>query len=358
MTHNEPTGLEDGFLELAQEQLERTREQVADLDGHIAELRRQRAAKANDAAKLDGLLSEPSALESSFLDLAREQLDQARVQVADLDDHIANRQSARTAAAHQAAHLEGLLNGPGVGQSTTAPGLDPQAPALSLTQRPFADADAVVNLIREQGAMHYHNIHSVLIERGFEIGGQGGADTLLSRYFNDPRLRRTARGTYDLAERVVSSNDSAAHHVVPADQHSQPKDGPELWLLTGRDGLNATGIFEDGKIRVRAGSRARKRTGNLSHSSQKALRIREQMINAGDLADKGTHYELVLDRVFDSPSLAAVVMSGTSLNGWLAWKNSEGLSLDEVHRQGAQKRQTRKPFRHEAAIKMPRPPVR
>ena len=358
MTHNEPTGLEDGFLELAQEQLERVREQAADLDWHVAELRQQRAAAASSTTKLEGLLSEPSALESSFLDLAREQLDQARAQVADLDDRIANGQREHAAAAHGVAQLEGLLNGPGVEQSTTAPGKDAQAPTLPQTRGAFADADAVVNLIREQGAMHYHNIHSVLVERGFEIGGKGGADTLLSRYFNDPRLRRISRGTYDLAEQAMSSNDSAAHHVVPADQHSQPKDGPGLWLLTGRDGLNATGIFEDGKIRVRAGSRARKRTGNLSHSSQKALRIREQMIDARDLADRGTYYELVLDRVFDSPSLAAVVMSGVSLNGWRSWKNSEGLLLDEVHRQGAQKRQTRKPFRHEATIKRPRPPVR
>lgn len=358
MTHNKPTGLEDGFLELAQEQLERTREHVVELDGHVAELRRQRAAAANSVAQLDGLLSEPSTLESSFLNLAREQLDQARARVADLDDRIANMQHARTAAVHQAAHLEGLLNGPDAEQPATAPGTDPPAPPPPPTRKPFADADAVVNLIRERGAMHYVDIHSMLVERGFEIGGKGEADTLLSRYFNDPRLRRTARGTYDLAEQGMSNDGSASHHVAPADQRSERKGDPNLWLLTGRGGLNATGIFEDGKIRVRAGSRARKRTGNLSHSSQKALRIREQMIDARDLADRGAHYELVLDHVFDSPSLAAVVMSGVSLNGWRSWKNSEGLLLDEVHRQGAQKRQARKPFRQDAAIKKPRPPVR
>lgn len=82
------------------------------------------------------------------------------------------------------------------------------------------------------------------------------------------------------------------------------------------------------------------------------------MIDARDLADRGAHYELVLDHVFDSPSLAAVVMSGVSLNGWRSWKNSEGLLLDEVHRQGTPKVQTRKPFRQDAAIKRPRPPVR
>ena len=221
----------------------------------------------------------------------------------------------------------------------------------------FADADAVVNLIREQGAMHYHNIHSVLVERGFEIGGKGGADTLLSRYFNDRRLRRIARGTYDLAERAMSINDSAARHVVPAEQHSQPHNGPELWHLIGRDGLIAAGHFENGKIRVRAGSWARKRTGSIA-SHAKATGIREGMIRSGQLEDKGNRYELREDRLFDNPSLAAIVMSGVSLNGWRSWKNSEGLSLDEVHRQGAQKKQTRTPFRQEAAVKRPRHPVR
>lgn len=358
MTHNESSGLEDGFLELAQEQLERTRAQVADLDGHVAELRQQRAAAANSVTKLDGLLSDPAALESSFLDLAREQLDRAHARVADLDDRIADGQHAQTAAAHQAAHLEGLLNGPDVEQPATVPGTDPQASASPLTRKPLADADAVVSLIRERGAMHYHDVHSVLVERGFEIGGKGGPDTLLSRYFNDRRLRRVARGTYDLAERAVTSNDSASHHVVPTDQRAQREDGPELWVLTGRDGLNATGTFEDGKIRVRAGSRARKRTGNLSHGSQKALRIREQMIDTGDLADKDTHYELVLDRVFDNPSLAAIVMSGVSLNGWRSWKSSAGVTLDEVHRQGVRTKRPRQPLRNVAGVKVPRHPVR
>lgn len=255
------------------------------------------------------------------------------------------------------AQLEGLLNGPDVEQPAPAPGKDAQAPALPQMPGAFADADAVVNLIREQGAMHYHNIHSVLVERGFEIGGKGGADTLLSRYFNDRRLRRIARGTYDLAERAMSINDSAARHVVPAEQHSQPHNGPELWHLIGRDGLIAAGHFENGKIRVRAGSWARKRTGSIA-SHAKATGIREGMIRSGQLEDKGNRYELREDRLFDNPSLAAIVMSGVSLNGWRSWKNSEGLSLDEVHRQGAQKKQTRTPFRQEAAVKRPRHPVR
>ena len=357
MTHNESSGLEDGFLELAQEQLERTRARVADLNGHVAELRQQRAAATRSATQLDGLLSEPSALESSFLDRAREQLDRARAQVADLDDRIANEQRAQTEATHQAAQLEGLLNGPDAEQPATAPGMDLPAPASPPTRKPFADADAVVNLISERGAMHYVDIHSVLVDRGFEIGGKGEANTLLSRYFNDPRLQRTARGTYDLVEQAASSNNSVSHHVVPTEQHSLPKDGPELWLLTGRDGLDAAGIFEDGKIKVRAGSHARKRIGSLARHV-KATGIRGRMIRSGQLEDRGDHYELREDYLFDSPSLAAVVMSGVSLNGWRSWKNSEGLLLDEVYRQGTPKVQTRKPFRQDAAIKRPRPPVR
>ena len=358
MTHNESSGLEDGFLELAQEQLERTQAQVADLDGHVAELRQQRAAVANSVAKLDGLLSDPTALESSFLDLAREQLARARAQVADLDDRIADGQHAQTAAAHQAAHLEGLLNGPDAEQPATAADTDPQAPASPPTRKPFADADVVVDLIRELGAMHYLNVHSVLVERGFEIGGKGGPDTLLSRYFNDRRLKRVTRGTYDLTERPEVDPSATPPQPEPTHPPTHPEERVEMWHLKGRQGLNAVGCFEGGSVTVRAGSQARKHTGNLSNSSQKALRIREEMIRTRQLTDKGSHYELVEDHVFDSPSLAAVVLSGVSLNGWRSWKNSAGMTLDEVHRQGGRAKRPRQPFRDVAGVKRPRHPVR
>jgi len=240
--------------------------------------------------------------EDGFIDLVQEQLELSRTELADIDAQIAELREERVAAAKRVEQLETLLNS---GDPVDLPPKD----------RKFADANAVVELITEHGqAMHYLDIFNELVRRGYAIGGKGQADTLLSRYHNDPRLERVARGTYDLVER--------------------PNTGP--WHLNGSDGLDATGHFESGGIRVCAGSQARKHIGSISKSNRKALRIREELIQAGQLEDKGSHYELQHDHVFDSPSLAATVMSGVALNGWKSWKNAEKQTLDQVHRQGTQ----------------------
>ena len=61
-------------------------------------------------------------------------------------------------------------------------------------------ADLVVDLLREVGRpLHYREIEQELRARGaIQAEGKNPANTLLARYFNDPRLYRPARGTYDL----------------------------------------------------------------------------------------------------------------------------------------------------------------
>ena len=61
-------------------------------------------------------------------------------------------------------------------------------------------ADLVVELLRETGkALHYREIEQELRDRGLiRVEGKNPANTLLARYFNDPRLYRPARGTYAL----------------------------------------------------------------------------------------------------------------------------------------------------------------
>lgn len=148
MPRTNRSGFQDGFMEIVQEQLEHSRQEVRDLDEQIADLQRERATAAKRVSQLEDLLGE-------------------------------NQSPARS---------EGVEFNP----------LPAQTPG---SLRPIADADTVVELIREHGqAMHYRDIHQILIDQGFEIGGRGQADTLLSRYFNDPRLVRIARGTYGLAD--------------------------------------------------------------------------------------------------------------------------------------------------------------
>ena len=247
--------------------------------------------------------------EDGFLEIAQEQLDRLRKRVAELDEQIREAQSERDQASKRIAQLEGLVGGSDLG-----PG------------KPFADADAVVNLIRERGQrMHYIEIYNELKRRGFQIGGQGNADTLLSRYHNDPRLKRVSRGTYDLVARSPRP---------PKPTPIGPDGNAELWYLEARDGISATGKFEAGGLRVLAGSKARKQhSESFQTSSKKSLYRREQLIREGAFVDRGSHYELQRDTYFENPSHAANVMRGVPLNGWVVWKNAAGQTLDDVHRQ-------------------------
>lgn len=60
---------------------------------------------------------------------------------------------------------------------------------------------------------------------------------------------------------------------------------------------------------------------------------RRELLQSGTIEEKDKEsYELVKDVVFNSPSRAASVVAGRSVNGWTAWKTEEGKTLDEVER--------------------------
>jgi hypothetical protein len=59
--------------------------------------------------------------------------------------------------------------------------------------------ELVVRLLRERGHLHYREIERELRSRGwYQAGGADPANTLLAKYFDDPRLYRPARGQYAL----------------------------------------------------------------------------------------------------------------------------------------------------------------
>ena len=163
MPYTPRSGFQDGFIEIVEEQLKLCLQEVRGYDQQIEEKR----------SEIDGLRVE------------------------------------RDAAALRAGQLRDLLG--------NNEDFDAAEVSTPIAPTRIADADAVVELIREHGeAMHYIEIHRTLVNRGFEIGGEGKADTLLSRYFKDPRLMRVSRGTYDLAERgkhMVSANEDRSQAV-------------------------------------------------------------------------------------------------------------------------------------------------
>lgn len=58
--------------------------------------------------------------------------------------------------------------------------------------------------------------------------------------------------------------------------------------------------------------------------------LRGELIEQGVLVREGTGYRLAQDYVFSSPSLAAGILLGNSVNGLTAWKTASGKALKEM----------------------------
>ena len=93
-------------------------------------------------------------------------------------------------------HIDALL-GETHGEAGEAVAAEPSGAADEREERPTADL--VVALLDEIGGpLHYREIARELETRGVTAEGKDPASTLLSRYFDDPRLYRPKRGTYAL----------------------------------------------------------------------------------------------------------------------------------------------------------------
>ena len=134
---------------------------------------------------------------NEFQAQAEQELRRLKATLHDLEEELADLQRKRNRVAEAVAHLQGLqgfLHLENDGHPT-----DVDAPIPSGQSRREADADRVVEYLQEVGKpLHYRRIYDGLHKRGLQVGGKDPANTLLSRYFNDPRLERVGRGTYAL----------------------------------------------------------------------------------------------------------------------------------------------------------------
>lgn len=105
--------------------------------------------------------------------------------------------------------------------------------------------------------------------------------------------------------------------------------GGEDYFLKA-DGADARAQFlDDGSLNVLVGSLARiKETESFSGWSKVA---RQKFLEEGTLigSGDGVSYRFTKDIVFSSPSAAAATIVGRAINGWTAWKDRNGKTLDE-----------------------------
>ncbi len=92
--------------------------------------------------------------------------------------------------------------------------------------------------------------------------------------------------------------------------------------------IKARGVESSGGFIVLTGSEAFK---DEVPSIPKHLQgLRESLVNAGVLKDEGEIYRLTQSYSFNSPSTAAGVLLGRSVNGLTQWKDKSGRTLKQI----------------------------
>lgn len=96
------------------------------------------------------------------------------------------------------------------------------------------------------------------------------------------------------------------------------------FFIRNKNGVNARALYlKNGMMRVLAGSEFMSKQQNPFMSSDVENVVK---VISDNLC------RLIEDFDFTTPSRASKVMTGTSTNGWVVWKTSEGRTLDEIVR--------------------------
>lgn len=77
---------------------------------------------------------------------------------------------------------------------------------------------------------------------------------------------------------------------------------------------------------------ARSGTRVVPSFTESNKRFRVKLIEAGVMIESGKDVVFQKDHLFGSPSMAALALLGRTSNGWLEWKDSQGISLGERER--------------------------
>jgi hypothetical protein len=104
----------------------------------------------------------------------------------------------------------------------------------------------------------------------------------------------------------------------------------EVLYLSGR-GVKAEGDLTEEGFVVFEGSQAA--LESVSSFGKWAGRIKEELLADGGLVADGVNLTFTRNVIFSSPSAASSVVLGRNSNGWVMWKDQQGRTIDQLHRQ-------------------------
>lgn len=102
-------------------------------------------------------------------------------------------------------------------------------------------------------------------------------------------------------------------------------------LHTTRNGINGLGVYAGDRFDVLEGSEINL---NKAVTLQKYNKMREELLTSGGIVTDGDKYTLTVTLSFKTPSGASDFVLGGSTNGWVEWKNTDGVTLNDLYRKG------------------------
>ncbi|MDD5055845.1 MAG: GIY-YIG nuclease family protein [Candidatus Peribacteraceae bacterium] len=102
-----------------------------------------------------------------------------------------------------------------------------------------------------------------------------------------------------------------------------------MYVCKNKFGAEGKGYYTNEGFLVLKGSTARK----IVAKHLMNVPFRRHLLEEGVLRDTGEFYVFTRDYLFSAPSAAADALLGGSVNGWLAWKDKDGKTLNENVRQ-------------------------
>jgi len=118
--------------------------------------------------------------------------------------------------------------------------------------------------------------------------------------------------------------------LEPLVQEGHAADGPEMIFGNVRDSELKGFSTPEGVVAL-AGSHGRAEPAPSAAASIRAYR--QRLIEQGIASVQNGKFSLLRDHLFGSPSMAAAVLIGANINGRITWKNSAGLTFQQIEDQ-------------------------
>jgi hypothetical protein len=115
---------------------------------------------------------------------------------------------------------------------------------------------------------------------------------------------------------------------------SKPPGEVALFYCTAA-GTDAIAQYVPEGMVVLKGSKARGAVTPNFQAKSGYFDLRARLVAEGVMKTKGNDLVFTQDYLFKTPSAAAAVIVGNSMNGWTTWKNLDGKDLDVVYRAGS-----------------------